>query len=249
MNNILFMRRLIFSTAILLIGIASIIGSGGGGGGGYAGTSISIKNPTSEPSYETTWSSLRIGGTISSASFVHVENTMTGFTTDGYVTYDQGDGSWFADIYGLAPGENLIIVTADSDGTGMSIAQDQIIFIRPLQPVSMIYNGPNQNEASSFWIDINSIGEFHKIAIFADGSGKSTTGSLLTENAGAITEFTWNLLDPDAILVSNCATCSFQKISRIQGSFDDGSFMGQIETVGGEGELALHLFVLESGEL
>ena len=114
-----------------------------------------------------------------------VENTMTGFTTDGYVTYNQGDGSWLADIYGLAPGENLIIVTADSDGTGMSTAQDQIIVVRPLQPVSMIYNGPNNNEASSFWIDIHSIGESHKIAIFADGTGKSTTGSLLTENAGA----------------------------------------------------------------
>lgn len=242
-------RLLVYVYLVLTAGLTIGLMACGGGGGGDAGPSISIKNPTSEPSYETSWTSLSIGGTISGASFVHVENTMTGFTTDGYVTYNQGDGSWFADIYGLAPGENLIIVTADSDGTGMSTAQDQIIVIRPLQPVSMIFNGKNNNEASSFWIDIHSIGESHKIAIFADGTGKSTTGSLLTENAGAVTDFTWNLLDPDAILVSNCATCSFQKISRIQGSFDDGSFMGQIETVGGEGELALHLFVLESGDL
>jgi len=52
----------------------------GGGGSETANQlpSISIDVPTSESSYYTTGSSVRLGGTISNASFVRVRNTLTG---------------------------------------------------------------------------------------------------------------------------------------------------------------------------
>ena len=178
-------------------------------------------------------------------------NAATGITVEGFVNYFQGQGTWFAEIRGLTLGENPITAVADEYGDGASTARTFITVIRPLQPADLIFNGPSQNLSSTFWTDASSIGEFHKIALFADGTGRSTTGSVLSETAGAVADFTWSKLGPDAIQISNCPTCSFQKIFGISGSLNEGIFFGQIETVGGAGEVgnASHVFQLTDGNL
>jgi hypothetical protein len=238
-------RAVKFAVAFALGALLSACGAGGGGGA----PAVSILVPTSDPSYSTNWSDVRLGGAISHASFVHVTNTATGTTTEGFVTYFQGQGTWFADIYGLGFGENPITVIADADGTGATTASAHITVIRPSQPADLIFNGPNQSLASTFWTDGSSFGGSHKIALFADGTGRSTTGSVISETAGAVTDFTWTKLGPDSIQISSCPTCSFQKISLISGSLNDAVFYGQIETVGGAGELASHAFLLTAGNL
>jgi len=235
---------------VALLG-ASVTGCGSGGTGGSAERpSISIDVPTSARSYSTTSTDMRIGGAISRASFVHVRNSLTGFTTEGYVVYSSpGDGSWFADIQGLGLGENPITATADSDGRGRETASATIVLVRPLQPVNLIFNGPDRETGDSLWTDENSIGSSHKIALFSDGTGQSTTGSVLAELAGATATFTWSMLSPDSIQILGCPACSFQRISRISGSRGEEVFYGQIETTAGSGELALHVFTLSLGKL
>lgn len=226
-----------------------LVGCGGGGGGSGSKPSIDIQNPTDAPTYSTVWTGVRIGGTISNASFVDVRNALTGDTTVGYVFYNQGLGTWFADVGGLGFGENPITATADSDGTGSSTANAYITLIRPLQPLDEIFNGPNQFSANTHWIDAHSFNESHKIALYEDGTGRSTTGSALNEDAADITDFTWTKLSPDSVMITNCPTCSFQTISRISGSIAVDAFNGQIETVGGDGDVALHAFTLTAGNL
>ena len=230
-----------------------LAGCGGGGGGGsddvvYA-PSITIESPTSSPTYFTTRTSVRIGGTISNASFVHVRNELTGVEVEGYVFYNQGLGTWFADVVGLGFGDNPILVIADADGTGISTSIDRILITRPLEPLAMIFNGPNIYDSSSYWIDTSSFNDSHKIAIFANGTGRSTTGSVFTDEGGAVADFTWTKIAPDAILITNCPSCSFQKISRISGSLYEQVFFGEIETIGGVSEIALHGFILSPGNL
>ena len=104
--------------------------------------------PISAPNYSTTWTDVRIGGTISNASFVLVRNALTGSTTEGFVFYNQGHGTWFADIQGLALGGNMITAIADSDGTAARTASATITVIRPLQPADLIVNGTNQASAN-----------------------------------------------------------------------------------------------------
>ncbi len=192
---------------------------------------------------------MRLGGTISSASYVHVRNALTGVTVEGFVFYVDGQGTWFADFYGLGLGDNALTVTADSDGRGKRTSSAHITVARPLQPVNLIFNGADQNSASTFWTDGSSFGSSHKIALFQDGTGRSTTGSALGESAGAVAGFTWSMLGPDSIQIVNCSTCSFQMLSRISGSVDEGVSFGQIETIGGAFETALHGFSLANGKL
>jgi len=237
-----------YSSSLIVI-LAILLAGCGGGGGGVQSPSISIDVPTSAPGYSTTWTSVRLGGTISHASFVHVRNSSTGFTTEGYVNYYQGYGSWFADVYGLGFGDNSITVTADADGTGARTANAHITVIRPLQPADLIINGPDQSSAPTYWTDTSSFSGSHNIAFFANGTGRSTTGSTITENAGTVVNFTWSILGPDSIIISNCLNCSFQKISQIQGSLNEELFYGQVETVGGNGNISLDSFVLTSGNL
>lgn len=235
--------------AVALALAALLAACGGGGDGEGEGPSISIHNPTSDPAYSTTGTGVVLGGAIARASFVHVTNAATGITVEGFVNYFEGQGSWFADMYGLTFGENPITVVADRDGTGAATARASITVIRPLQPANLIFNGPSQNLASTFWTNGSSFGHSHKIALYADGTGRSTTGSVLSETAGAVTDFTWNKLGPDAIQISNCPTCSFQKISRISGSLNEAIFFGQVETAGGATDNTVHAFQLTDGNL
>jgi hypothetical protein len=89
----------------------------------------------------------------------------------------------------------------------------------------------------------------YKIALFADGTGRSTTGSTLSGNAGAVDNFTWSQLNPDSIIINNCPNCSFQQISSIQGSFSEGKFIGRVVTVGNVAETSAEAFILTSGNL
>lgn len=232
---------------VTLAFVIALTGCGGGSGDSGQTPSINITNPTTAATYSTVWTGVRIGGTLSNASFVHVSNVLTGGTTTGYVFYNQGLGTWFADVGGLEFGDNPITVTADSDGTGTSTANAYITLIRPLQPLGEIFNAPNQFSANTYWTDAHSFNASHKIALYEDGTGRSTTGSALSEDAGGVADFTWTRLGPDSVLITNCPTCSFQMISRISGSVTVDAFNGQIETVGGVGELALHAFTLTAG--
>jgi len=229
--------------------IVALAGCGGGGGGSGQTPTINIINPSTGPSYSTVWTGVIIGGTISNASFVHATNALTGATSTGYVNYNQGHGSWFADVGGLGFGDNPITVTADSDGTGSSTANAYITIVRPLQPLDEIFNAPNQFSANTYWTDAHSYNQSHKIALFADGTGRSTTRSALSEDAGGVVDFTWTMPGPDSVLITNCPSCSFQMISRISGSITVDAFNGQIETTGGASELALHAFTLTAGVL
>jgi len=243
---------LFFAFIRIMVGIAVVmLVSGCGGGGGSTPTpTISIQVPTSEPTWATTSTAVRIGGNISGASFAHIVNTTTGFRTEAYVIYAGiGIGTWFADVSGLVPGDNLITVTADANGDGVRTASDQITVSRPLQPYTLIINAPDGISATHYWVDASSFGRSHKIALFGDGNGIATTGNDLTENASATAAFTWHALGPDGIQIDNCLTCSFQQITRISGSANEGQFLGQIQTIGGDGELALHAFLLEAGTL
>lgn len=243
-----------YSGFALLLGIALAMalmlpGCGGGGSGDSDHPSISIEVPTSAATYSTTGTGIRIGGSISGASFVHVRNAATGFTTDGFVNYFQGYGSWFADIYGLVPGDNRITATADEDGSGSSTASAQITIKRPLQPANLIVNGPDRLSADTYWTDASSFNGSHKFALFADGTGRSTTGSTMTDEAGPVLDFTWSLVGPESIMITGCASCSFQTISRISDSLDEALAYGQVVTVGGAGYVTIDVFVLSAGKL
>ena len=230
--------------------ISIIITACSGGNGGNGGPAISIENPTSESTYATTSTNVRIGGRVSGAGFVHVLNTTTGFSTNAYVNYNsEGIGSWFADVIGLVPGDNLITATADKDGLGTNTVVDSIIISRPLQPYTLIINATDSFSATNYWTDMHSFNASHSIALFADGTGISTTGNVLSADAGATDTFTWSILGLEAIQIDNCSTCSFQQITRISGSLNEGVFLGQVETIGGDGEVALHAFFLNSGTL
>ena len=220
------------------------------GGGGDAETpTLSILQPTAEAVYETVWTDVRLGGTLSGAAFVHVTNTATGYSTEGYVFYNLAAGSWFADLPGLTIGDNPIVVVADADGSGVNTASDTLTVRRPLEPLSLIFNGPNALSAGSHWVDMNALYESHKLALYEDGTGRSTTGDLFSEDAGTAVDITWTQVGPDELLISGCPSCSFQRLSRISGSMDEALFLGQVETVGGVGETALHAFVLSVGGL
>lgn len=92
--------------------------------------SIRILEPTDAGSLTLTAQEVRLGGSLAHASFVHVDNLTNGTRSDGYVNYVDGQGSWFADVYGLVPGPNELVAVADSDGTGRLTASARILVTR-----------------------------------------------------------------------------------------------------------------------
>lgn len=208
---------------------------------------IDIQEPTLAIYYWTTASAVNVSGSVSGASFVHVVNTTTGSRIEAYVRYSSGHGSWFAAVTGLAPGANVIVATADADGSGARTANATLTITRPLQPASLILNGNGAATATSYWLDMLSFNASHRIALFADGTGRSTTGNLLTDQAGGPVTISWSYDGAEAILINGCPSCSFQRISRISGSTDEWRFWGQVETVGGGTDNATHAFQLNTG--
>ena len=101
----------------------------GGGGDSPPPPSIVIQNPTTAPTFSTAATAVRLGGTISGASYVHLRNERTAVVEEGFVNYFQGQGTWFCDI-GLAVGDNPLVATADFDGTGARTATASILVTR-----------------------------------------------------------------------------------------------------------------------
>ncbi len=229
-------NRLLCSAALAVLLLAC-----GGGGDDSDRPRIAINSPTTAPTYDTVWTDIRLGGSISGAAFVHAA---TGYTSDGYVFYNQGLGSWFVDIPGLTFGDNPITVIADEDGQGIHTASDRLTVTRPTVPLQRILNGADAVSVTSHWLDAHSRFESHRIALYADGTGRSTSGSLFTEEAGAAVPITWTRQGPDEILIIGCADCSFQRISWIAGALEEELFLGQVESLGGVGEVALPAFIL-----
>ena len=60
---------------------------------------------------------------------MRLHNQLTGQTEQGFVVYNQGQGTWFCDI-GLAVGDNPLVATADADGTGAVTATASILVTR-----------------------------------------------------------------------------------------------------------------------
>ena len=88
------------------------------------------------------------------------------------------------------PGDNLITVTAYDYNDHNLTAVDSITLRHPLQPLSLIINAADRASATNYWTDMHSFNASHSIAIFTDGTGVSTTGNVLNEDAGATVTFT-----------------------------------------------------------
>lgn len=219
-----------------------------GGGGGKSKPSVTIEDPTATGSWHTTSSAVLLRGAISGAYYVHVRNTRTGSMAEGDLQWYKGNGTWLASVSGLAAGDNLIVVTADADMTGGPTATASITVTRPDQPATLLINGQTRATASTYW---NTGSPWnYAFALYADGTGRSTTGSKMKgEVAGPPVDITWTLSAPDAITILNCPTCSFQVITRISGSAAEATAYGQVITVGGDGYKALDYFALTSGTL
>lgn len=99
---------------LALLIVALLAGCHGDDDDSTPSPTIAITHPTAGSRYETPWTDVRLGGTLSHASFVHALNTRTGDRTDGYVNYVDGYGSWFADIRGLQPGGTGRATTGDA---------------------------------------------------------------------------------------------------------------------------------------
>lgn len=206
---------------------------------------IAIINPVETA---TTSSGIRLGGTIARAAFVHVHHEQTDRTVEGYVFYRDGLGTWFVDVQGLVPGANDLTATADADGRGEHVARTGITIHRPEVPALLMVNGPDRLTTTTYWRDVSSIGGGHALALFADGTGRATTGSTETAPAGPVVDITWTLLAPDAIALEPPG-CSFEQILRISGSLAEGLAFGQIVTVGGAGVSATNPLELMPGAL
>lgn len=237
-----------FGTALTLCASLASCSGGGGMGDSDPGPTVSIQDPTSAATYSTVWTDLRLGGTVSGANFVHARNATTDLTIEGLVIYVEGDDIWYVDLPGLAPGDNPITVTASAGGSSRT-ATARITVVRPSQPINLIFNGADQASATTYWTGMNSSHKSHKIALFQDGTGRSTTGAAHSENAGPVAGFTWSMLGPDSIQILNCATCSFQRLSRISGSLAVEQFYGQIDTIGELQYITIHVFAASSGVL
>lgn len=231
---------------ICALGFSTFAGCGGGSGNASPAPTISIASPTSSSNYSTIGSGVTLGGALSNASAVHVHNSLTGATVEGVIDLFTGPTTWSAQVNALGPGDNPLTATAD-EGPGTSAARAFITITRPLRPEALIINAPDQASATTFWTDQSSFGA-HKVALFGDGTGRSTTGSTITGNPGPVVSFTWSTPTPGSIVIGGCPTCSFQDISRIEGSFSSSAFLGQVDTVGG-GQITLDSFVLTSGTL
>lgn len=62
---------------------------------------------------------VRLSGTVEYAPFVRASNRTAGVTTEAKIVYRRDQGTWVADVR-LAPGTNVILVTAFGDGAGTS---------------------------------------------------------------------------------------------------------------------------------
>ena len=120
------MRR--FVAAALATTLCSVL-AGCGGGGGEPVASVAIRVPADTGTWTQTEAEVTLGGTVSGAGYV-VVHVPDGRVVTGFVVYVDGQGSWRADVYGLAIGTNRLTVVADHDGTERWTKSDTIDVIR-----------------------------------------------------------------------------------------------------------------------
>lgn len=241
-------RACVVLHGVLLASLSACGGKGDDAAESQRLPTLTIATPSADGTYATPWREVRLGGRIEHAAFVHAVNTATGARVQGFVNTVGGTGSWFADLPGLVPGDNRIVVTADADGSGASTARAGITVTRPRQPAALAVNG-DAGGASTYWTDTHSHGAGHAIVLYADGTGRATTGSVLAQAAGPVAAFAWSYDGAEAVVVRGCAACSFQRIDRIAGGLSEGLLLGGVETVGGASEAASHAFQLTPGGL
>jgi hypothetical protein len=93
---------------------------------------VTISQPSSAALFSTSASQLAIGGSVANASLVRVQNTTTGETVDIHVPRQNLSVGWVTPALNLVPGDNLIVATADADGTGRQTSADTLTVRRPL---------------------------------------------------------------------------------------------------------------------
>lgn len=118
-------RRIVLAAA----GGAVLLLASCGGGDGGPDVEISILEPTDTGTHTQSGSDLALSGRVARASFVEVR-LADGRSMPGYVTSFDGQGTWMADVYGLALGTNRLTVVADHDGTGRWTATARIDVVR-----------------------------------------------------------------------------------------------------------------------
>ena len=118
------MRALFVRSSLWLVALAACGGSGDGNP--PSSVSISIQVPTNAPTFTTNVGSIGLGGTIAGAAFVHLRNERTNQTSEGFVNFTGGQGTWFGEL-GLAAGDNPLAVVADEDGLGTHTAIARIV--------------------------------------------------------------------------------------------------------------------------
>ncbi len=93
---------------------------------------VAIDQPSTSALFSTDAVSLALAGGFEYAAAVWVQNTATGVTVPARLDRQGIGGRWSTDALALAGGDNLIVVTADYDGSGHRTAADSITIRRPL---------------------------------------------------------------------------------------------------------------------
>lgn len=88
--------------------------------------SITVTSPTSQSQYDTFFSAVRLGGSVSGARTVRWVNAANESSGDAFISTSGDPGTWFAEISGLVQGGNPITIYADADGRGRSIGRATI---------------------------------------------------------------------------------------------------------------------------
>jgi len=103
--------------------------TGACGGGGEAAPRIAILEPAATGVHVQDTAEVQLGGSVSGAGFVNVQRE-DGRIVTAMVVYADGQGSWSAEVYGLAPGPNRLTAVADRDGSGRAQARAVIVVTR-----------------------------------------------------------------------------------------------------------------------
>ena len=92
---------------------------------------ITITQPTSAAVFDTGATHIALGGAVLEASRIRVQNTTTGEMVEIAVSFRHHWTEWLAPALLLVPGDNLFVVTADADGSGVRTSADTLTVRRP----------------------------------------------------------------------------------------------------------------------
>lgn len=126
-------RALLLAAALALAGCGGSISLAFGDfhGDTFTTPAVSITQPTSAAVFDTTAGQVALGGLVLEASRVRVQNTTTGEMVEIAVAFRHDWVEWLAPALLLVPGDNLFVVTADADGSGVRTSADTLTVRRP----------------------------------------------------------------------------------------------------------------------